>query len=57
MDSKNDKADFLSRICDSVDWGLSWNTLRNIDLVWGPHSIDRFANYLNAKLPRFNPRF
>ena len=21
------------------------------------HSIDRFANYLNAKLPRFNSRF
>ena len=29
----------------------------NIDLVWGPQSIDRFANYLNAQLPRFNTRF
>ena len=26
-------------------------------LVWGAHSIDRFANYLNAGLPRFNSRF
>ena len=51
--TQNDKADFLSRICDSDDWGLSWNTFQNIDLVWGVHSIDRFANYLNAKLPRF----
>ena len=24
---------------------------------WGAHSIDRFANYLNAELPRFNSRF
>lgn len=55
--SQNDKADFLSRIYDSDDWGLSWNTFQNIDLVWGPHSIDRFANYLNAKLSRFNSRF
>ena len=55
--TQNDKADFLSRICDSDDWGLSWNTFQIIDLVWGPHSIDRFANYLNAKLPRFNSRF
>ena len=54
---QNDKADFLSCICDSDDWGLLWNTFQNIHLVWGPHSIDRFANYLNAKLPRFNSRF
>ena len=55
--TQNDKADFLSRICESDDWGLSWNTFQNIDLVWGAHSNDRFANYLNAKLPRFNSRF
>ena len=55
--SKNDKADFLSRIYDPDDWGLCWDTFHNIDLVWGPHSIDRFANYLNSKLARFNSRF
>ena len=55
--TQSDKADFLSRICDSDDWGLSWNTFQIIDLVWGPHSIDRFANYLNAKLPKLNSRF
>ena len=55
--TQNDKADFLSRICDSDDWGLLWNTFHNIDLVCGPHSIDRFANYLNAKPSRFNSRF
>ena len=26
-------------------------------LVWGAHSIERFADYLNAGLPRFNLRF
>ena len=31
--TQNDKADFLSRICDSDDWGLSWNTFQNIALV------------------------
>ena len=31
-------------ICDCDDWGLSWNAFQNIALVWGPHSIDRFAN-------------
>ena len=42
--TRNDKADFLNRVCDSDDWGLSWNTFQNIDLVWGPQSIDRFAH-------------
>ena len=55
--TQNDKADFLSCIYDSDDWGFSWNTFQNINFVWGAHSIDRFANYLNAKLPRFNSRF
>ena len=32
-------------------------SFHRIDLVWVPHSIDRFANHLNAKLPRFNSRF
>ena len=27
------------------------------DLVWGPHSNDRFAFYLNTKHLRFNSRF
>ena len=31
--------------------------LQGIDPIWGPHSIDRFANHLNAKLSRFNSRF
>ena len=55
--SQNDQADFLSRIFDSDDWGLSPLSFHHIDLVWGPHSVDRFANHVNAKLPRFNSRF
>ena len=30
---------------------------RGTHSVWGPHSIDRFASYLNAKLPRVNSKF
>ena len=53
----NEQADFLSRIYDADDWGVSDATFSCIDAVWGPHSIDRFANHLNHKLPRFNSRF
>ena len=53
---QNDKAAFLSHICNTDDWGFLRNTFQYSDLVWA-HSIDRFANYLNAKLPRVNSRF
>ena len=55
--SQNDQADFLSRIYDPDDWGLSWDTFRKIDLLWGPHSVDRFANYINSKIARFNSQY
>ena len=55
--SQNDQADFLSRSFDPDDWGLSPLSFHHIDLVWGPRSINRLANHVNAKLPRFNLRF
>ena len=30
--------------------------LKASDLLWGPHSIDHFADYSNTKLLRFNSR-
>ena len=51
--SQKNQADFLSRI----DRCLSPLSFYRIDLVWGPHTVDRFANHVNAKLPRFNSRF
>ena len=32
-------------------------SFHRIDLVWGPHTVDRFASHVNAKLPGFNSRF
>ena len=29
----------------------------HLDHIWGPHTVDRFANALNAHLPIFNSRF
>ena len=55
--TENEQADFLSRVYDPDDWGLSHSTFQSIDRMWGPHSIDRFANHLNSKLSRFNSRY
>lgn len=59
--SENERADFLSRIIDVDDWGISVDFFDFLDDLWGPHSYDRFANMDNTKLPLFsslywNPR-
>ena len=54
--SKNDQADFISRIVDYDDWGLSDEIFIHLDNLWGPHEIDWFANDNNHKLPVFYSR-
>ena len=55
--SENEQADYLSRLWDSDDWGLSATSFQLVEDVWDPPSIDRFASYLNAKLSRFNSKY
>ncbi|XP_044180060.1 uncharacterized protein LOC122961513 [Acropora millepora] len=55
--SSNKQADYLSRIVDFDDWFVSPHIFRFLDLKWGPHSIDRFADEHNHLLPRFDSRF
>ena len=54
--SKNDQADFISRIVDYDDCGLSDEIFIHLDNLWGPHEIDWFANDNNHKLPVFYSR-
>ena len=42
--SENDRADYLSRIVDKDDWLINPSIFRWLDYMWGPHSIDRFAD-------------
>lgn len=55
--SLNDRADLLSRFVDKDDWQVNPSVFRLVDAKWGPHTIDRFASYYNAQLPRFNSKF
>ena len=54
---ENELADFVSRIVDYDDWQVNPELFRGLDCVWGPHSLDRFADNYNTQLPRFNSRF
>ncbi len=52
----NERADYLSRIVDHDDWLLDPAVFAQLDAVWGPHTVDRFASFHNHQLPRFNSR-
>ena len=47
-------ADYYSKLCDIDDWGVSKDFFEFIDSMWGPHTVDRFANHYNNKVTRFN---
>lgn len=53
----NQQSDYLSRIVDFGDWRISDMFFHYVNDLWGSLTVDRFANYHNAKLPRFNSRF
>ena len=47
----------LSKVKDFEDFAVYDDVFFQLEGLWGPHSIDRFAYYYNTKLPRFNSRF
>ena len=53
----NQQADYLSRIIDYDDWRLNPKVFAVLDSLWGPHTVDRFADSTNTQLQRFNSRY
>lgn len=53
----NKEADEISKYLDTDDWRVTDAFFEEIDSKWGPHTVDRFANRENTKLPRFNSKF
>jgi hypothetical protein len=51
---ENARADYLSKIRDVDDFGLSAETFAFVSQRFGPFTVDQFASEHNAKLPRFN---
>ena len=53
----NKAADYLSKIVDPDDWELTDSFFKYLEKMWGPFTIDRFANHNNAKVTRFNSKY
>ena len=53
----NQGADYLSKVIDYNDWGLSGELFNLLDQRWGPFEVDWFASEHNAKTVKFYSRF
>ena len=51
------QADFISHIIVHDDWSVHPAIFQRLDVMWGPHMVDRFASFFNTQLPRFNSQF
>lgn len=54
---ENKFADYLSRVGDVDDWMLNPEVFQEMDVQWGPHTVDRFADMFNSQVERFNSRY
>ena len=55
--SDNEVADYLSKIVDFDDWGVKVCYFHSLNSIWGPFTVDYFANSVNAEVPRFYSLF
>ena len=53
----NMQADFISKLRDCNDWQITREVCQQLDSTWGPHTLDCFASFYNAKIERFFSRF
>ena len=44
----NELADYVSRIVDYDDWMFNPEVFETLDVMWGPHTVDRFAYSANT---------
>ena len=49
--------DFVSKQLDWDDWRTTTSLFVYLNQIWGPFSIDRFADNSNSHLDRFNSKF
>ena len=54
---ENEFADYLSRIVNHDDRMLNPAVLQELNVMWGPHTIDWFADVHNWQLERFNSQY
>eukprot|EP00731_Ephydatia_muelleri_P008282 Em0004g620a len=54
---RNQLADYYSCIVDYDDWHIDPSVFAELDALWVPYSVDRFASSYNKQVERFNSHF
>jgi len=57
LNTRADAVSHANEYVHSYDYHLKEEVFREINLGWGPLSVDRFASRESLRLPRFNSRF
>ena len=52
-----EKYNSLSKTSDYDDWITTEALFQKLNIIWGPFTIDRFADTKNIKTKRFNSKF
>ena len=55
--SANELADYMSRVRDFDDWMVNPSMFQYLDQLWGPHTVDCFANEHNSQTPHSTVAF
>ena len=55
--SANELPDYMSRVRDFDDWMVNPILFQYLDQIWGPHTVDCFANEHNSQTSHFHSRF
>ena len=50
-------SDQLSKYIDYDDCMLNTNIFAAFDILWAPHTVDRFASFRSRQIPRFNSKW
>ena len=53
----NVQADTLSRLSSKYEWSIQQNIYDYLNVLWGPHTLDRFATMATTKCEKYNSRF
>ena len=56
-ETSNVQADTLSRLSFKYEWSLNKKIYDYFNVLWGPHTIDRFATMATTKCAKCNSRF
>jgi hypothetical protein len=55
--TQNAQADYISKLIDFDDWELTQATFQQLEVRFGPHTLDCFASYRTAKVKKFFSRY